>query len=289
MSGPLTVGAALSGTPLEREHQRFLTQRRPRPILPIPWRRFARERYSEEALRVAAQLQHDLAVGELLAVNSFSRIAAALAMVGAPLDLVGATARVSTDEVRHADYNLRMLALLEGRPAGEAAAHISPRELEAREEAYRGRPTTLDELDEWMLEVPVLGETLACALLFECARVATDPVARALFRSVVADEVHHARLGWYYLTWRRSSWSATARARLARRAAALVESARTRFARGRDVATSVAPFARALGVLDTPTQQAAVERVITDELAPGIAALGLSPIGAGRAPSSGRG
>ena len=275
-AGAVTLRHRLSGTPLEREHVRLLARRDSRAILPIPWRRFERDRYPAAALRLAADFQRDLAVGELLAVDSFGRVAAALALAAAPLDLVGATARVPADEIRHADYNLRMLALLEGCPLAQVRATLSAEELSVRARAYAGRPTTLAEIDSWMLEVPLFGETLACALLFECGRQASDPVAGALFRSVVADEIHHSRLGWYYMAWRSAAWSARDRERLAERAAVLVRAVPVRAGWGRDAPAGARRAARALGVLDTASQRKVIARALADELVPGLAALGLA-------------
>jgi hypothetical protein len=65
----------------------------------------------------------------------------------------------------------------------------------------------MEDLDVLMVDVAAIGETLACALLAAYFERATDPTVRALFGTLVADEVHHARLGWYYLAWRSPQWT----------------------------------------------------------------------------------
>jgi hypothetical protein len=273
--GPLRIDHTLTDTPLAREHERLL-RRRERPVpVEIPWRRFDRSKFPEPALALALDLQRSLVAGEYLAVESFSRVVVALTTVGAPLDLVAAATRVPPDEIRHADYTLRMAALLAGRPLAELAVEVSAAEVAARDEAYAGRPSSLEDLDLWMVDVTAFGETLACALLLACARRAREPVSKALFRTLVADEVRHARLGWYYLLWRARRWTPAERRRAGHRAAASVHGALARFGRGRDAPRGSTAAARALGVLDTPSQRAAVIEVVQREIVPGFDALGL--------------
>src|SRR5262252_3030566 len=107
------VRRALTGTPLSREHDRALGGR-VRKVVQIPWSRFDRSRYPAPALALACKAQTMLATGEYEAVDLFSRIAAGLAINGAPIDLVAAATHVATDEIRHADYAFRMAALLGG-------------------------------------------------------------------------------------------------------------------------------------------------------------------------------
>src|SRR3982751_5379425 len=117
-----------------------------------------------------------------------------------------------------------------------------------------------------MTEVAAIGETVAAALLGGCKRRAVDPVAKGVFSALVADEVHHARLGWYYLTWRSPQWTRAERQRVADRAARLVVDVERRFFRGRDAPRGSERAARALGVLDSAAQQEIVSEVMVDEI-----------------------
>ena len=121
-----------------------------------------------------------------------------------------AATRIPSDEARHADYALRMASLC----AGEDVAF----EIDRAALPQVTRPLELEDVDGAMLEVAAMSETLAGALLSACRERATDPVAKALFTSILGDEVHHARLGWYYLAWRAPQWSVAEKQRLADRA-----------------------------------------------------------------------
>ena len=206
----------LTATPLAREHERLLARRDRRAILPIPWRRFERERYPQAALALAAGFQRDLAVGELLAVDGFSRVAAALALLAAPLDCSSARPRAC----RRTRFAM---------PITTCACSRSSRAARSTRRARRSRPTSCRRA---RARTPggrrrSPRSTCGCSRSRSSARRwrarcsssaggrRSDPVAGALYRSVVADEIHHARLGWYYLAWRSAAWTARDRARLA--------------------------------------------------------------------------
>lgn len=265
--GRRTVRRALTNTPLARQHDLVVRGRERRGIT-VAWSRFDRTRYPAPALALAAHAQRSLAAGEYNAIVLFARIAAAMALHGVPMDLVTAAARVIGDEARHADLAMRMAALFAD---DDGAIAIDDAALERQGQ----EPTSLETLDAVMAEVAAIGETLAAALLTGCRRRAVDPVAKALFSALVADEIHHARLGWYYLAWRSPQWSRAERQRVSDRAAALVVDVERRFFRGRDAPRGSERAARALGVLDSAAQQEIVRQVMEDEIVPALDALGL--------------
>ena len=273
----------LTDTPLARQHEHALAMRgAPRRHSPIPWQRFDRSAYPAPALALAGHANRALAAGEYGAIDVFARLASALALNGAPFDLVGVAARIPADEIRHADYAVRLASLCEGH---DVPFQIDRNNFETRWQ----RGIDLEELDHLMVEIPTIGETLAGAFLTACQRRARDPVARAVFTAIVSDEVHHARLGWYYLVWRAPQWSDAQRQRVANRAGELIAGTEQLYWRGRDAPAGSAQAAAALGVLDTETQQAVLARVMEDEILPGLDALGLGASHAwrGRAPLAG--
>ena len=259
----------LTDSPLARQHEHALAMRAaPRRHSPIPWGSFDRSSYPEPALALATNAYTMLAVGEYGAIDIFARLASALALNGAPFDLVAGAARIPADEIRHADYAIRMASLCHGK---DVAFKVDRDNFERRWE----RPIDLEELDDLMVEIPAIGETLAGAFLTASQRGARDPVAKAVFTSIVSDEVHHARLGWYYLVWRAPQWSDAQRQRVANRAGALIAGTEDRHWRGRDAPPGSEAPTRALGVLDTETQRAVLSRVMETEILPGLDALGL--------------
>jgi hypothetical protein len=189
-------------------------------------------------------------------------------MVPAPFDLVAASTRISSDEIRHADYCTRFASLCLGqdvtlsvdRAALAAAAPVLPE---------------LDEADFLVAKYAATGETLAAALLLACRKRAKDPVARALFSSLLGDEVAHARLGWYYLAWRSPLWNTAERQAVADHLGEFVASIEHSLWFGRDAPPEARSAADALGVLDSDSQREVVRQVMEDEIVPGLDALGL--------------
>ncbi len=278
----VTVRRRSSGTPLARQHEHLLAGRSTRRIAAIPWARFDRTRYPEPALALAAHAQRALASGEYSAIDLFARLASALALHGAPLDIVTAAARIPSDEARHTDYALRMASLCAG---VEVGFDVDPSAV-AKQWTV---PLELEEVDGLMLEVSAIGETLAGALLAACQERATDPVARALFTSILGDEVHHARLGWYYLAWRAPQWTLPERQRAADRAARMIVHAEPTFWHGRDATPRFRGAARALGVLDSVGQRRVLRDSMEQEIVPALDALGLGASHAWRARRRGDG
>ena len=250
-----------TATPLARRFERGRRRE-------IDYARFDPARYPATARRHAAVAQSSLAVGEWMAVDLFARLTAALTVANAPIDLVSAAAEIPTDEVRHAN-----LALCMAKALWEEDVEAPP--VEPERHAYLRAPMAVDQLDVAMVELPAIGETLACALLSASRDGAADPVVRAHFSALLREEVHHARLGWYYLAWRKDSWTPAERQRVADRTGHFVAQVEVMFGRGRDAPRGAGKAARALGVLDTPTQRAAVRAIMEQEILPGLDGLGL--------------
>jgi hypothetical protein len=265
----IQVRRILTETPLARQHDRTVSGQSTRKVVAVPWSKFDRAKYPEPALALACKAQTMLATGEYEAVDLFSRIAAAMVSNGVPIDLVAAAARIATDEIRHCDYAFRMAALC----AGKDDVVISMRS--GRAHARWGTPVDFETLDAMMIEIPAIGEGLACALLAASRDRATDPVARPLYTSILGDEVHHTRLGWYYLAWRAPQWSVAERQRAADRAGEAIVDIEKRFWWGRDAPPGSRKAARALGVLESLGQREVVRRIMEDEIIPALDQLGL--------------
>jgi hypothetical protein len=132
----------------------------------------------------------------------------------------------------------------------------------------------IEEVDFAMLHYVAVSETLATALLTQCKRVARDRLSRAVFTALLADEVHHARLGWYYASHRSPSWTLGERQQLADRVAERIVGIEEEFWMGRDAPPAAAASARALGILDSKTQRAVIRDAMENEIVPALDALG---------------
>jgi hypothetical protein len=268
-AGNVSVRRTLSDSPLAAVHDDAIRGALARSSRAIPWAEFDRSRYPEEALALARDLFSALAGGEYSAVALFAQITSSLALTQAPIDFVAASARVSSDEIRHADYCLRMATLCQGSEVTVSVPTVA---------LASDIPTSLDveSLDFLVLKYAAVGETLAAALLTACRRQATDPVLHALFTSIVSDEVHHARLGWYYAKHRAALWRPDQRERLSKKVAEFVMGIEQEFSRGRDAPAHASEAARALGVLDSLVQQEVIADVMNTEIVPALDAIGLA-------------
>ncbi len=265
----IQVRRVLTETPLARQHDRTMSGRATRQVVEVPWSQFDRAKYPEPALALAGKAQTMLATGEYEAVDLFSRISAGLVANGAPIDIVAAATRVASDEIRHCDYAFRMAALCLGKD--DIAIEMHRHRADARWE----RALDLETLDHMMIEIPAIGEGLACALLAASRDRASDPVVRPFFTSILGDEVHHTRLGWYYLAWRAPQWSTAERQRAADRTGDVVVDIEKRFWWGRDAPAGSRKAARALGVLESAGQRVTIRRIMEDEILPALDQLGL--------------
>ncbi|HEY8076576.1 MAG TPA: hypothetical protein VIF62_20770, partial [Labilithrix sp.] len=159
------IARILTASPLARGYERGGRAGKKRPT--IPWASFDREKHPEPALALSLDAATKLAMGEYSAIELFSRLTAGLAIIGAPLDLIGACAEVPNDELRHADIALRFAALCKG----EKAVAI-PYETGGHAGHWK-KPLDAEEVDRRFVEVAAIGETLACALLSACMDHAT--------------------------------------------------------------------------------------------------------------------
>lgn len=275
------VRRALTKTPLARQHERRLDGRATRKPKPVPWDAFDRRQFPKPAIDLALDSYVKLAIGEYGAVQLYARLTSAMTMAGLPFDLITGSASICTDEARHADYAMQMARALTG---DEVPVRVEKEPLEA---PWR-TDASLEAIDHAVLHVAAVSETISCALIGACLERATDATTKALLANLVSDEVHHARFGWYYLSWRSPQWTRAERQRVADRMATNVVGIERRFWQGRDAPASAADAAHALGVLESEGQRAAVRAVMESEIIPALDSYGLGASHAWRIRERGR-
>ncbi len=170
-----------------------------------PWpdfEAFDPSRYPHELRRRAAWQWIARAQAEHGSVHQFSAVTHALCEARAPMELLGALARLITDEVRHVELCAR--AALAIFPEGDddffrwrtprAPWPDPPRivadEREAGELRLRGWAARA------ILTACALGETLSEPMLEALAVVSTDPLPRACSEQILRDERFHGRFGF---------------------------------------------------------------------------------------------
>ncbi|MBC8071457.1 MAG: hypothetical protein IAG13_24230 [Deltaproteobacteria bacterium] len=164
---------------------------------------FDREAYPLPLRRAAAVQWAGRARAEHGSVHQFTQISHALCNARAPLHVLGALARLITDEVRHAELCAKMAHACwpegQGEPGGVFAWPVPH---QPWPDPPRG---DVDAIEAWAAEAIAvaccLGETLSRPMLEAIAVVATCPVAEACARQILRDEHLHATFGWETLAW----------------------------------------------------------------------------------------
>jgi hypothetical protein len=175
-----------------------------------PWpdvEAFDRARYPLELRREAARQWAGRARNEHGSVHQFSALTHALTEARAPLHLLGALARLVTDEVRHAELcaSLAIACYPEGLereprlfrwPLPRAPWPAAP-PLDAEGSALA--------IERWAADAIItaccIGETLSRPLLAAVETVATDPLVEGVAAQILRDEHLHATFGWEALGW----------------------------------------------------------------------------------------
>lgn len=129
-------------------------------------------------------------VAETDSTRAFAWIAAVCDDTGAT-EIVELARRAADDELRHGEI-CRRVSLAYGaagapeRTGGEHVELRVPDDLELSVALY-------------IIENSCLSETIGAVTIEACLAATTAPLATAALRELLADEVHHARLGWAYL------------------------------------------------------------------------------------------
>ena len=155
------------------------------------------------ALRREAAVQWaGRACAEHGSIHQFSAVTRALCEARVPLPLLGALARLITDEVRHAELCAAYAAACYPEaPASEVwtswrvpkAPWPDAPSLTHNEASAQGAVVWAADA---IMTACCFGETLSVPMLKAIAVVATDPVAQAVAEQILRDEHLHARFGW---------------------------------------------------------------------------------------------
>lgn len=128
---------------------------------------------------------------EHASVAAFARSSLRLLSLGAPPELLSATAAAMADEVGHARACFGVASALARRPVGPGPLRTS--------DALDGGFDAATVLRETLIE-GCIGETLAAAEAAVAASTGLPPL-RALNRRIAEDETRHAALAWRTAAW----------------------------------------------------------------------------------------
>jgi hypothetical protein len=210
------------------------------------------------------------AQAELRVAGVFAVVAHDLLAQGADPAILRIAARAVSDEVRHADLCRALAERYLARPVPWPDPGRSPMPSLARAPAAL-RPTL------HTVAMGCVNETLASAWLEASLKSATAPMARAVIRELIADDIHHARLGWGHLA--SSFVGAEARKTLGLWLPQLLEYAAKPWIRSaKDKIIEGVP---SHGVPSAATTHEVVGATLRDVVLPGFASLGVR-VGAAR-------
>ncbi len=139
-----------------------------------------------------ADLWRDRTLSEHRSVSIFATYTLDLLAAGAPAEVLSLACRASLDEVRHAELFAQLTRCYSGveetPPPGVAPMPEDP-----------GRSVfELAVLEA--LHLSIGAESYSAAMLHAMLQSAKDPVVRDVVAIVLSDEIHHARMGWAYVS-----------------------------------------------------------------------------------------
>lgn len=187
-------------------------------ILDGPWARRMRGRRAWiDELPWDEPLSHDAArrwtwtqtaYSEYAAAASFSAISSALAAAGAPIDLIGLTSDFVVDEIVHVEVSARIAAALGGGVQLEVDLERLVRPPIAQDPRLRAA--------ELIVRTSCVGEALTVPLLDLSRGLSESTLIASALRRIMKDEVAHAQLGGWFLSWADAWLDDQARAHLGR-------------------------------------------------------------------------
>ena len=174
-------------TQLAAEHRRLMEEHHK----PVDWSRSTVDQLPAGLRAGLAAMWRARMVSEHRAVGIFQLYGLDLLAAGAPAEVLSLACRAALDEVRHAELFARLTTIYSGVPETPPPG-IPP---------LSEDPTIpIDhQVAREALHLSVGSETFSAVLLAEKREHAEDPVVRDVLGVVIADEIHHARMGWAFL------------------------------------------------------------------------------------------
>jgi hypothetical protein len=158
---------------------------------PIRWERSTAARLPEPLRRQVGEMWADRMRGEHRSIGIFNLYALDLLGAGAAAPVVSHACRAALDEVRHTELCQRMASLyLDTTPTPPPGIPPMPDDPGV---------SLLHQVAREALHLCVMSETFSAVNLSHHRERARDPVARQVLGVILADEVHHARMGWAFL------------------------------------------------------------------------------------------
>jgi hypothetical protein len=147
---------------------------------------------SDDARRLVEDTSERRAALELKGAAAFTIVTQALIDLRADARIVDLSARAIAQELEHSRIYLALATAYRG------AEVDSPRVEPIDAPRFSRAPAEVRPLLQ-VVAMCSINETMACGFLALCLRGATEPAVRRAIHDVLADEIHHARIGWALL------------------------------------------------------------------------------------------
>ena len=128
---------------------------------------------------------------EHASIAAFARFSLQLLALGAPPALVEACTRALGDETAHTKLCFRIASVYAGRALGPGPLDV----------AGSLALSSLADIVDLVIAEGCFGETSAALEALEAAASASDPVIRAAYARIAADEQRHAELAFQFVRW----------------------------------------------------------------------------------------
>lgn len=159
----------------------------------VDWDALSEKDYDDETREQARRDWAARATAEYYSTSQFAQLVHRLCKIGAPLELIGASTRLVTDECRHAELCARMADALGGREGFE---------LDTSQLSFHEKTDDLPlTVYRTILQLCCFGETISVPVLQAMHVVANDPVASEVSEIIATDEGYHMNFGWEALEW----------------------------------------------------------------------------------------
>lgn len=188
MSLSETLASFTAETRLQPEHRRLMDAHH----RTVDWDASTAADLPPKLREGLADLWRTRMVSEHRSIGIFSLYTLDLLGAGAPAEIVSLACRASLDEVRHAELFARLAQIYSGHPEAPPG----------------GIPPMPDDPDvpikfqvaREALHLCVCSESFSAASLTELHARSSDPPVKTALANVIADEIHHARMGWVLLS-----------------------------------------------------------------------------------------
>lgn len=160
-----------------------------------PWHTLDPAMFASQELVERARLGWtENALNEYLTAGALAQLVQQMVKAQVPIDLVAMASSFIEEEVLHVELCARVAHQLGG---GAPLAYA----VEDLVQPSRPELTPRQALDEHVISLLCIGETLSLPLLTGCMRAAGHPLVQRVLKTIVKDEADHGRLGWLYLDW----------------------------------------------------------------------------------------